>query len=133
MKGLKALPWYGQCLLLSAACGLVIGLLAGLWPGPGSQLLASANWQRQERPVRTPVETLLEKLSTNEQWSRGAVATAGEESEDLTDAAVAMRPGVFRYLHLVAIVRDSGQIAVMREMNRLRLTLANLIYHGRYR
>ena len=32
-----------------------------------------------------------------------------------------------------AKIRQAGQIAVMREMNRLRLTLANLIYHGRYR
>lgn len=32
-----------------------------------------------------------------------------------------------------ARIRQAGQIAVMREMNRLRLTLANLIYRGRYR
>lgn len=126
MKGLKALPWYGQCLLLSAASGLVLGLLAGLWPDAQGQLLDSASWQRQERRMLAPVETLLEKLNTNQQWSRGAVPTVEEESENLTETTTVMRPGVFRYLQLVAILQDSGLIAVMR-VDRLPADMQTLL------
>jgi hypothetical protein len=113
----KRLPWYGQCLLLAATGGLVIGVLAGLWSGPQSQLLAGTDWQRQERRVRAAVEPLLEKLDSNDQWSRGAVEAVeavAQGSEEPTDTGTPMRPGVFRYLQLVAILQEPGQVAVMQ-------------------
>jgi hypothetical protein len=125
--GLRNLPWYAQCLLAAALAGLTIGLAAGLWPGGGEQLVSAVNWDSRPAAPVVPVELLLEKLQTSKQWDRGAVEPAETETPVEEEGEPELiRPGVFKYLHLVAILQDPLQpdaaqdaprVAVMRVKN----------------
>ncbi len=113
---LQALPAWLQPLLLAVASGLCLGLLFGL-------LLLGAGVDKREISLEEPwaersvsFEELAALLAGSSNWNRGAApeAQAEVEAEPEPEPLDPTRPGAFKYLELIAILRGPQPVAVFR-------------------
>lgn len=114
---LNQLPESLQALLVAAGAGLLLGLLSGLlFLGAGvSKRVISLDDPWSTRTVA--FEELSELLSTSPHWNRGAPEPEPEpepQAEPEPEPLDPTRPGAFKYLELIAILRGPDPVAVFR-------------------
>jgi hypothetical protein len=112
---LLALPTWVQVPAAAVAAGLALGLLSGL-------VLLGAGVDRRditmEEPwtVRNvPFDELAALLAESPNWARGADPEPEPEEEDTGPPPIdPTRPGAFKHLELIAILRGPEPVAVFR-------------------
>jgi len=113
MRQLAAVPLPLRVLATAGLVGFILGLLLAALSGGqlnrGSSVNLGQPWTLREPPF----DTLMESLLTSKHWSRGA-APAVEEEVVEPEPEIPGRPGIFKYLKLVAILREPGLEAVLR-------------------
>ena len=132
MKRLDSLPLPAQ--LLGAAClsGLLLGLLIGTFSGGHSAQGVAVNLGQPWTHRELPFDSLMEAVLASEHWSRGAQPIEDEVEEvEEPEPELPGRPGVFKYLKLVAILREPRLEAVLKpgkmpdSMRELMVSSAN--------
>lgn len=98
---------------LVSLVGLLLGLLVGAFTGGQSSRSGAVSlgdpWVSREFPIDALMETLL----TSDHWSRGAIPPQAEIVNE-PEPDTAGRPGMFKYLRLVAILREPELRAVLK-------------------
>ena len=100
----------GGALLFGLALGVLLGALGQSSQSEGR----SAAWTATELPQSVQTSELVEALSQSRFWEQALENMAGEAEEEPDSGGNPERPGVFRYLYLVAILQNPAPEAVLR-------------------
>ena len=114
IRVLTGLPMWLQATGSAIAAGLLLGLLVGALLSGGSSAGGGVTVQDPWQQRQLDVETLLSSMLSSANWNRGAVPVEPEPEEPEPEPEDPTRPGAFRYLHLIAILRNPGLEAVFR-------------------
>jgi hypothetical protein len=104
-------------LALAAGTGLVLGLVLSLILGGHSAQQVNISTGDAKMVRDLPYEDLMQILISSEIWGRGpAPGVAPDATEEPVEEEVPLpdRPGVFRHLELVAILRTPSLAAVLQ-------------------
>ena len=115
----------------AAVAGLLLGFLAVALFGSQKAQQASLGLGEPWTARELPFEDLMQVLVSSDTWGRGPVAVQIEEpvEEPEEDAAATLvdRPGVFRHLELVAILRTPGLAAVLQPVKMPESLMSDMI------
>ncbi|MEM0952926.1 MAG: hypothetical protein AAGI24_02195 [Pseudomonadota bacterium] len=117
-------------LVSSSAAGLLLGLLAVFLFGSQKSQQAALGLGEPWADRELPFEDLMQVLISSDVWGQAPEAVPLEAPpEEPEEDAVALvdRPGVFRHLELVAILRTPGLAAVLQPVKMPESLMSDMV------